>query len=224
MHRPDGTSESGGVAGRHRHVVATLVVLLALTASCVTIERPFEVTPEVVPAELVGARWQQLPVRYCLVPSELAFVPHARFVALTEDAFAHWGLDSVNEGDCDEIGERNGRNEISWGEAPEIGNGTTYESGHARVIYSRCVQSCPANSQTIIIEADILIDPTPPERGQTEACLFSTLMHEVGHFLGVPHLESPALMAPVTSSCRQDLTSADRQALVDLYGAGAIRD
>ena len=224
MHQTIQATQSGKAGRRRSAISLTAVVLLAMTLSCVTVTRTVEVTPAPVPEELVGARWQKLPLRYCVVPSELAFMPHARFVALTNDAFARWGVDSVSDGDCSESADRNGRNEITWGEAPEVANGTVYEAGFARVIYSRCVQACPADSATTIVEADILIDPTPPERGQTEECLFATLLHEVGHFLGIPHLASPAVMAPVSSSCLRELTAADRQALVDLYGAGAIRD
>jgi hypothetical protein len=205
--------------------MVSLAMLLVLTASCVTIDRrQIVLTPGPVPAELQGARWQDLPVRYCFVSSELEFVAEGRFEELTNEAFARWGLDSKSNGHCDRVQERNGRNEITWGEAPELGGGAVYEAGYARVIYSRCVQSCPNGNEATIVEADIFIDPTPPERAQTEECLFTTLLHEVGHFLGVPHLESPAIMAPVSSSCPQDLTAADRQALADLYGAQAIRD
>ena len=43
------------------------------------------------------------------------------------------------------------------------------------------------------------------------------LLHEAGHFLGLPHLESPAVMAPESADCPQDLTSADRAELAELY-------
>lgn len=70
-----------------------------------------------------------------------------------------------------------------------------------------------------MVEADILIDPDPPHPLEAPDCLRSTLLHEVGHFLGLPHLEAPAVMAPVSRSCDLDLTEADRAALDLRYGA-----
>ena len=203
---------------------ALLVFVLVTALSCVTIgRRVIEVTPGPVPQQLQGARWDELPARYCFVASEAGFLPHARFVELTNEAFARWGVESVSEGDCDEAKENNERNEITWGEAPEQSASPVQETGYARLLYSRCVQNCPNGAETRIVEADILIDPSPPEYARTEACLFSTLLHESGHFLGVHHLSSPAVMAPVSTTCPQELTVADKEAIAALYELQAFR-
>jgi hypothetical protein len=67
------------------------------------------------------------------------------------------------------------------------------------------------------VEADIYIDPEPTTAPGSEQCLDATVLHEVGHFLGLPHLDPPALMAPVTTTCGGELTQADRAALRARY-------
>lgn len=50
--------------------------------------------------------------------------------------------------------------------------------------------------------------------------LFSVILHEIGHALGVEHVASPeAVMAPKNTSSLTDLTSADIQAIQALYGS-----
>ena len=85
------------------------------------------------------------------------------------------------------------------------------------MLLQRCRGSCPDGSESEIVEADIIIHPSPPRSLGGEECLRTTLQHEAGHFLGVPHLERPALMAPVVPSCSQQLTDMDREALAELY-------
>jgi hypothetical protein len=69
------------------------------------------------------------------------------------------------------------------------------------------------------VEADITIDTAPPAEFRGGDCLYSTLLHETGHFLGLEHLPAPAVMASETSTCLGTLTGADREALRARYGA-----
>jgi hypothetical protein len=121
---------------------------------------------------------------------------------------------------CDEVREGNGRNEVAWGsiDMDEVGQEAgVYRNGLTRKLFQSCPESCPGGAQSELIEADILLAPSPPIDFQNEACLFWTLLHEAGHFVGVPHLEFPAVMAPESVDCPQDLTIADHSALAELY-------
>jgi hypothetical protein len=192
-----------------------------LATACIEIRGPeIVVTAEPVQEELVGARWQELPLRYCIVNDGRGFTGSEEFRSLTAQAFATWGIEAVDEGDCEaEISRANGRNEIGWGRPPEAqGGGTAEEAGYTRTIYRQCSQGCAAGGTNRIVEADIIIADDPPERWRTSECLFSTLLHETGHFIGVPHLDSPAVMAPASSDCSEELTPADRAAFDLLYG------
>jgi len=147
------------------------------------------------------------------------FVSDQKFRELIQRAFASWGLASVNDGDCAEAKQGDRRNEFSWAPSPQSPNDRAYEAGYTRLSYLSCPRSCAGGSAYEIVEADVLIDPTPPRR--TEQCLFTALLHEVGHFWGLPHLGAGTVMAPVSTECRQQLTQADAAALTALYGASA---
>lgn len=208
--------------------IPAVIALVALSVACIEIERVSEVdvTPGTVPEEIRGARWESFPLAYCVVSDESGFVPSDRLITLAADAFATWGVDVVSEGECDEADRGNDRNEISWGMADIEGVGAedagVFAAGFTFQRFRKCPGGCEGGGQARIVEADILVSPAPPEQFQTEECLFSTLLHEAGHFLGVPHLESPAVMAPATSECPQELTDADREALHELYGDAAV--
>jgi len=200
-----------------------VLCFLALSAaSCIEITGPeIVVTAEPHPAELEGARWQELPVHYCIVEEPGGFESAEDFRALTAEAFSSWGVPVVDDGTCASgITRANGVNEVGWGRPPEAqGGGGIEEAGYTRTIFRECRSGCDG-AQNQIIEADIIIADDPPQRWQNADCLYSTLLHETGHFLGVPHLDSPAVMAPASSTCADELTDLDRAAFDALYGGG----
>jgi hypothetical protein len=196
-----------------------VIVLLASTA-CLEVRGPdVVVTAEPQAAELQGARWQKLPIEYCIVKSSAGFTSTDEFRSLTSRAFAAWGVEVVDDGACGgDISRQDGVNEIGWG-VPVEAQGGNEEAGFTRILYRQCSGGCANGAPNRIVEADIIISDDPPERWQTSRCLYSTLLHETGHFLGVPHLDSPAIMAPASSECPQELTQMDRDALRLLYGS-----
>lgn len=182
-------------------------------AACITIEVPVEVEPESVPAEIEGARWPNPPVPYCIVRDpEGGFADHETLVALTQEAMEHWGVPTLYEGDCPgPLETNNGRNEIAWGDLPDAGAFLS-KAGSTNLRYLTRV----LNGDTEITEADIVINRTPPAGKDSTECLFSTLLHEAGHFFGLFHLEA-GVMSPVITECYQELTPADREAMDALY-------
>ncbi|MEZ4554523.1 MAG: matrixin family metalloprotease [Dehalococcoidia bacterium] len=203
-----------------RVTIAVLLTLLAV--GCVEVrQQHVEVTPGVIPDELRGARWQSLPVHYCIVEDNRGFVAAERFVELTTEAFERWGVAATYDGPCSEAVEGNGRSEVAWGSPDDTTRnhpeGGAYQVGWTKLVFRRCPSGCPGGAETEITEADILILPTPPDEFQTAECLFASLLHEAGHFFGVQHLESPAVMAPASDECAQQLTPADTEAIQALY-------
>jgi hypothetical protein len=112
--------------------------------------------------------------------------------------------------------ERHRRNEIGWGVPPDPGDGL-HASAYTRLLYQGCLSGCEGGSDSRIVEADVFLHPDPPERLRSDDCLLSTLLHETGHFVGLPHLDPPAIMAPVSRDCPQELRAADRAAFEALY-------
>ena len=195
-----------------RHLLAGVAALIFLTACEIDLQPRVVYTPEPQAVELQGARWPDLPVRYCIVPSDDAFLDHDKLVELTQQAFEQWGLDFHDNGDCPgPLKESNGRNEIAWS---NLGDGDVRlnEAGATNIRYRRTDNQTP-----VIIEADIVLDIDPPRDQRSEDCLYTALLHEAGHFLGLPHLEDPALMAPVINECEPELRPQDREALTALY-------
>jgi hypothetical protein len=200
-------------------LLAALLAAFFLTACEVRIERP---VPDVDPEEQATyARWPSLPVEYCIDESREGFVSNAEFADQVARAFAEWGVEARDRGPCDRpLDDGNNVNQIGWGRVEAFGgsgqNGGVYEAGVTRMrVTSR--PGAGEGEPARLVEANIIIDPEPPPNFRNGDCLYTTILHEVGHFLGVGHLQQPAIMAPVKMGCPQDLTDADRQAIAELY-------
>jgi hypothetical protein len=196
-------------------VLPALVVAALLLSACVRIEQQsVEVTAGTVSPELRGAKWAHLPISYCTVRNEQGgFMDYRTFVALTQRAMAGWGVPTAYDGDCGHgIIEGDGQNEIGWG---DLGNepGHLGEAGNTNIRYRSTLAGGPPD----IVEADITIERTPSRGRDTEACLYTTLLHEAGHLFGVQHLDAGAVMSPVIENCLQALTPADLAAIAELY-------
>jgi len=198
-------------------LIAAFLVAGMAGLGCAALRVPDTVS--VVPFDRGEAAWQHLPVEYCIDASASGFVPHERLLALTQEAFAQWGVAATYKGVC--VGGAhagNGRNEIAWGPIPG-GDRALNQVGLTNIRTEVCPGCLLAGLR--IVEADVTLNPEPPPGWDTEACLRTTLLHEVGHFLGAGHLQPPALMAPVTTSCPQRLTAADLGAVARLYATTA---
>ena len=167
-------------------------------------------------------RWSDLPVQYCIDTSRTGILPNAVFQRLTDEAFTAWGVPAEDEGPCPH-GQARGDdlNEIGWGTppgAPPPGSRVT-EAGVTLTTYSQCSANCEGRDPVTVMEADIIIASVVPREFRSERCVYSTLLHETGHFLGLEHLPPPAVMQAQTSSCMTQLTPADVAALVARYGS-----
>ena len=169
-------------------------------------------------------RWNTLPVTYCVVTGD-GYVSADEFAAAIERAFATWGVPAANTGACDGIVDDDDVNEIGWGDLSAATNrgADAYEAGLTSMRYRECTAGCDPDDLVHIVEADITIDTSPPGAFRNERCLYSTMLHETGHFLGLEHLPAPAVMAPETTTCPDELTDADRGSLLARYGAAAHR-
>ena len=165
-------------------------------------------------------RWDKLPVHYCIDETNQGFLGPLALTALVERALAAWGVPTVDDGACaGGTQQGDGINEIGWGvPATQAGGRGSFEAGVTLLRSTECVSSCDPADRVQLVEADIVIDRNPPRPFRNEACAYSTVLHETGHFLGLDHLPAPAVMAAETSSCPQALTAADHAALVQRYG------
>lgn len=176
-------------------------------------------TPALPPNPDVLLRWDVVPVRYCLSTTESGYVADEDFTALVERAFATWGVPSVDTGACGAIVQDDGVNEVGWGTLNTgDASGDVFEAGLTSLRSRRCTAGCDADDLIRIVEADISIDSAPPREFRNRRCLYSTLLHETGHFLGLDHLPPPAIMAAETSVCLDAPAAADREALLARYG------
>jgi hypothetical protein len=167
-------------------------------------------------------RWTAFPVHYCIDETQEGFLPIPDLHALTATAFTSWGVPTVDDGACrrgNTTGDRN--NEIGWGHPPggSLPGAAVLEAGVTLTTYSQCTANCSPDGTADLLEADIIIEKAAPREFRSERCLYSTLLHETGHFLGIQHLPPPAVMQPETSDCPIKLTRADIDELVARYGA-----
>jgi hypothetical protein len=200
-------------------VLLSALVLVTLTGCLVSESAPALVLGPPEPQETItdatSSRWRSTPVQYCVVPSSAGIVTHDRLVSLLGHAFDQWGVQSSFQGPCQgPASEGNGRNEVYWGSLGSP-DGPARRAGEAQLRYVSC-DTCQG-AASYIVEADLVIDPEPPASRSNEACVFTTLLHEVGHMLGAPHLAPPAIMAPVMDTCPQQLTEADLRSIARLY-------
>lgn len=192
------------------------------TAASIIAEAP-TATPEPPPlppnpARL--ARWRTVPVHFCVSAGQSGYVTPVEFIESLARAFDAWGIAWQSDGACGAVEPDDGTNEIGWGALPANDfNGRDYEAGLTQTTTQECTSNCDPNDAVRLSEADITIDRSPPEEFRNERCFYSTLLHEVGHFLGVGHLPAPAIMAARTTGCPAELTEADRQSLSERYGA-----
>lgn len=180
-------------------------------------------TPALPPNPDGLQRWPDVPIHYCIAGAGDGFVSADTFVAAVHNAFLAWGVATVDDGACAKVVDDDGVSQVGW---DHLGNADAetsdvYEAGVTQTRYSECTRGCPSDDRISLVEADIRIDTTPPNRYRTERCLYSTVLHETGHFLGIGHLPAPAVMAAETSTCATTLTDADIDALRERYGGRA---
>jgi hypothetical protein len=159
-------------------------------------------------------RWSELPIRYCIAGFPSTGRVTEAFENLIQRAFTDWGVASVYDGVCaGQPTEGNGVNEVGWAAlgSPRSSAAGLYEAGETR----------KELMGTTIVEADILLDPTaylqPDTARDRTLCVFSTVLHEVGHLLGLEHSPPPSVMQTGTTECPAVLSAADRATVAERY-------
>jgi hypothetical protein len=178
-------------------------------------------TPAIPPNPQGLLRWPAAPISFCVSDGgEGGYVPASVFVDTVQRAFDAWGIAWRNDGACGPPRQDDGVNEIGWGDLSGSASpgGRAYEAGLTQTTASTCTANCNENDKVRLTEADITIDTAPPREFRSRACLYTTMLHETGHFLGLDHLPAPAVMQAETSGCPDALTDADRAALLERYG------
>ncbi|HZP58331.1 MAG TPA: hypothetical protein VFC53_12380 [Dehalococcoidia bacterium] len=186
-------------------------------------------TPTATPTPALPAnprglhRWDRLPVHYCIDESGAGYVSNAELRDFVGRAFGDWGVAAVDDGACaGPVRQDDDVNEIGWGTPPgATPGGLTTEAGATLTTFQECQSGCDPDDPVQLIEADIIIEGDPPRIFRTRDCLYSTVLHETGHFLGIDHQPAPSVMQAETSDCPTELTPVDRAALRERYGARA---
>jgi hypothetical protein len=166
-------------------------------------------------------RWDlpHFPLRFCIDVAEHGFVANEAFEESVIGAFREWGVPFQSDGICDHHRRAGDSiNSIGWGSLPAARDASTYEAGVTDLRYQTCAKTCESGEDGSLVEADITIDVNPPAEYRTAQCLSSTLVHEVGHLLGLEHLPPPSVMQAETADCPVYTTDTDRRALNARYG------
>lgn len=125
---------------------------------------------------------------------------------------------STTDAACSRVAEGNGINEVTIGDVEEDGS-RAYEAGLTVTRAESCDGGCSSGDGPSIIEADIIIDRSPPVPYRLRTCVQSVLLHEVGHFLGVTHMDPPSVMQTGTANCPTRLSNLDRAEVRRRYGS-----
>lgn len=157
---------------------------------------------------------EDLPIQYCVRDEPSGFVSNAEFESIVDDAFAAWGVPHQDVGACrDPLSAdqyaKNGINEIGWRPWADPLGFTSSEM--------RCGTSCDPTGDHRLKEFDVMIASRPGAEFETEACLKSNVLHEVGHALGLGHVADASVMSNF-SECRTELTGKDTAMIEARYG------
>ena len=183
------------------------VLMLGATAIITTAAMRQEAPP------LGAARWQSLPVVYCIDAFQPGYVEDEALAASVERAFERWGVPAESDGACAQtmrLGD--GVSSIGW--RPRAQDETWI--GKTWIIRS-CEFFCDVHERRAIAESDIRLEPLPAMRFRTEACLDDLILHEVGHFLGLRHSDEGVIRQGGVCS-GTEFTSADLAPLFERYG------
>jgi hypothetical protein len=156
------------------------------------------------------ARWLELPVHYCTDTHLEGYVDDAAFVDSAARAFERWGVPAVRDGECAAFVKRdNGVSGIGWRPLDSDPSGATFRG-------ARCTFFCRGEEAHAIGEADVYLTPFIEEEYADEECFDALMLHEVGHFLGLPHNDGYGVMGD-GGYCSSEFSSADLAALFDRY-------